>query len=301
MTRTRAGPGWSSPELARPATAGRDAEATGLPGMSAARDLVQAPPELAAAVAELLAGVVVADDLRAGLDVLRDRPGLRVVTRDGDLLGAHWARGGSSSEQSLLSLRAAGQQASARLADADAACQLAERELAAAVEAEEQIRQELAEAQAALQQVDAAAAQTSGRLGTLAGAARAARDEVSRLTKAIGVAEQSRQQSLAAAGDLQARLAEQEAPGAAAAAGPDGQDGAAGPDKQQLADAATAARALRWTPGWRSAPLEERLRAISGRADSLAAAAAAERTGHGPGRGPPGAARQPGRGGPRGR
>ncbi|HEY1643365.1 MAG TPA: chromosome segregation protein SMC [Streptosporangiaceae bacterium] len=257
--------------------AGAGPDVTGLPGMSAARDLVQAPPELAAAVDELLAGVVVADELRSGLSVLRDRPGLRVVTRDGDLLGAHWARGGSSSEQSLLSLRAAGRQASARLADADAACQLAERELAGAVEAEEEVRQELAEAQAALQQVDAAAAQTSGRLGTLAGAARAARDEVSRLTKAIAVAEQSRQQSVAAADDLRARLAEAEAPGASAGAGPDGQDAAAGPDKQQLAEAATAARAAEMDARLEVRTLEERLRAISGRADSLAAAAAAER------------------------
>ncbi|HEU5416224.1 MAG TPA: chromosome segregation protein SMC [Streptosporangiaceae bacterium] len=260
------------------AAAASAADAGGLPGMTAARDLVQAPPELAAAVDELLAGVVVADDLRAGLSVLRDRPGLRVVTRDGDLLGAHWARGGSSAEQSLLSLRAAARQASAQLADADAACQLAERELAEAVEAEEQLRQDLAAAQAALQQVDAAAAQTSGRLGTLAGAARAASDEVSRLAKAIAVAEQSQQQSLAAAGDLQAQLTEQEAALAAAEAGQDGQDGAAADGgKEQLAEAATAARAAEMDARLEVRTLEERLRAISGRADSLAAAAAAER------------------------
>ena len=69
----------------------------------------------------------------------------------------------------------------------------------------------LAEAAAGLQQADAAAAETSGKLGSLAGRARAARDEIGRLTAAIAAAEKSRQQSLAQVADAQARLAEHEA------------------------------------------------------------------------------------------
>ena len=254
------------------------------PAVVPARDLVQVPPELAAAVDELLAGVVVADDLGTGLRLLREQPGLRVATRDGDLLGTHWARGGSSGEQSLLSLRAAARQASAQLEAADASCQLAEQQLAGAIEDEEQARQELARAQAALQEVDAAAAQTSGKLGTLAGAARGARDEASRLSNAIAVAERAQQQSLASSAELRAKLAEQEALAAAARAGSqagpaDWAGSGAGDvgDKEQLAKAATEARSAEMEGRLEVRTVEERLRAISGRADSLAAAAVAER------------------------
>jgi chromosome segregation protein len=245
-----------------------------------ARDLVQAPARLAAAVDDLLAGVIVTDDLSAGLELLRDQPGLRLVTRDGDLLGTHWARGGSAGGQSLLSLKAAAGQASAQLAASHERSQVAEGQLAVAVEDEEQARQELAQAQAALQQVDAAAAQTSGKLGTLAGAAKAAQGEASRLSAAIAVAERSQQQSLASAEELQARLAEQEAQDAAAGDGSPaggGDPGEDAPTRQELDAAATAARAAEMEARLEVRTVEERLRAISGRADALAAAAVAER------------------------
>jgi chromosome segregation protein len=284
------GPAGSGPAGSGPSGSGGSPDGTGPPAgrppglppeVTLARDLIQVPAQLAAAVDELLAGVVVADDLGIGLKLLRDHPRLRVVTRDGDLIGTHWARGGSAGEQSLLSLRAAARQASAQLAAAETGCQLAEEQLAGAIEDEEQARQDLAQAQAALQQVDAAAAQTSGKLGTLAGAARAARDEASRLSAAIAVAERSQQQSLASSAELQARLAEQEALDAAAAseASPAGlADPVKAGGKQQLAEAATAARAAEMEARLEVRTVEERLRAISGRADALAAAAVAERT-----------------------
>jgi chromosome segregation protein len=249
------------------------------PSAVPARDLVQAPAQLTAAVDDLLAGIVVTDDLAAGLELLRDQPGLRLVTRDGDLLGTHWARGGSAGGQSLLSLKAAASQASAQLAASHERSQYAEGQLAVAIEDEEQARQDLAEAQAALQQVDAAAAQTSGKLGTLAGAAKAAHGEASRLSAAIEVAERSEQQSRASAAELQARLAEQEAQDAAGADDPAAglEPGEAVPTRQELDAAATAARAAEMEARLEVRTVEERLRAISGRADALAAAAVAER------------------------
>src|SRR5258708_6173742 len=77
-------------------------------GMSApasvmrALDLVEAPDELAGAVEQLLDGVLVAADLPEGLELVRADPRRRVVTRDGDLIGAHLARGGSAGAASLL-------------------------------------------------------------------------------------------------------------------------------------------------------------------------------------------------------
>jgi chromosome segregation protein len=254
-----------------------------------ALDLVKAPGELAGTVEQLLAGVLVAADLRQGLELVREDPRRRVVTRDGDLIGAHWARGGSVGAQSLLGLRAAAQEAAGRLAEAEHRFQLAERELADAAEDEDAARQVLAEALAGLQEADAAAAETSGRLGTLAGAARAAQDEAGRLEAAIAAAQRAREKGLAQLADLQGRLAVQEADGTAApgreadgAAAPGhGEDGrvadGTGGDKEELAAAAMAARNAEMEARLEVRTVEERLRAVVGRGDALAAAAAAER------------------------
>jgi len=266
---------------------GRLSAEAGVEHVSAATDLVSGPAELGDAVAELLGNVVVVAGLADGLKVLRADPRLRVVTSDGDVLGTHWARGGSAAERSLLSLRAAASEAGSRLSEAEATCQRAERQLAAALEEEEQARHVLAEAAAGMQQADAAAAETSGKLGSLAGRARAARDEVGRLTAAIAAAEKSRQHSLAQAAEAQARLAEttQQAQQDGAShygASQDGAEIASGDDaepasRQQLADAAVVARAAEMEARLEVRTVEERQRAISGRADSLAAAAVAER------------------------
>ncbi len=267
---------------------------TGYPAGSGtpAIELVKPPPQLAAAVGRLLAGILVVPDLAAGLDLLRSDPEIAVVTMDGDLLGTHWARGGSSGAESLLGLRAAAAQAAVELAEAEDAAQRAERELAFAVEEDEGARQSLAQAQARLQEVDAAAAEVSGRLGALAAAARAAKDEADRLAAAIAAADLAAQKSTAQLADIEARLAAkagQDAP-AAGGTGPAG-TGLAGPGGQpgeppvtvsdqirrELGDQATAARAAEMDARLEVRTVEERLRAISGRADALASAAIAER------------------------
>jgi len=274
----------NSSEQGPRADIGRLSAEAGVERVSAAIDLVSSPAELGGAVAELLGNVVVVPSLADGLKVLRADPRLRVVTSDGDVLGTHWARGGSAAERSLLSLRAAASEAGSLLSEAEATCQRAERQLAAALEEEEQARHVLAEAAAGLQQADAAAAETSGKLGSLAGRARAARDEVGRLTAAIAAAEKSRQHSLAQAAEAQARLdAEQRTERAQRdGASQEGAEIASGGDaepasRQQLADAAVVARAAEMEARLEVRTVEERQRAISGRADSLAAAAAAER------------------------
>jgi chromosome segregation protein len=298
-----------------------------------ARDLVEAPRELAAAVAEILDGVVVAEDLRQGLELVRAEPRLRVVTRDGDLIGTHWARGGSAGAPTLLGLRAAAQEAAGQLSAADHRCLRAQRDLGRAGEEEDAARQELAEAQAGLQEADAAAAETSGRLGALAGAARAAQEEAGRLGAAIAAGDRSREKDLAHLADLQGKLAiaqaqpdrgghSEDAPrdgvlaftvrvphggashdggshggasgdGAAGSGVPDRGDSDQGdsdhrdsdyrdsdygaPDKDALAAEATAARGSEMEARLEVRTLEERLRAVAGRGDALASAAAAER------------------------
>jgi len=271
--------------------------AEGLPsGVIPAVDLVKAPGELSAAVAGLLAGVVVADDLAQARELVRTRPELRVVTRDGDLLGAHWAHGGSARPPSMLAMRAAAEESAEGLAAAERAAHQAAAALAAAVADEERDRDAAGQALAGVRAADKAAAESSGRLGRLAGAARAAQEEATRLEAAIAAVGKQRERDLAALAGLTATLAEAEegaqATGGAPAGGvpADGAptDGApadsAGPgaaqevpDRDSLAAAASAAREAETDARLEVRTAEERLRAIAGRADALAAAALRER------------------------
>ena len=264
-------------------------------GAQPALALVRAPDGLAPALAGLLAGIVVATDLAQARELVGAHPALRVVTRQGDVLGAHWASGGSARPASEFTLRSVADEAAAGLEAVDERCEQAAGQLALAVEAEDQARQAVAKAQAALREVDAAAAEVSGRLGRLSGAARAARDEAQRLEAAIEKAHQAHESSQAWVAELEAGLAEAEAGQDAAgqdAAGQDagdqprsqtGEDG--GPqdeaetaaDRDALAAQVTAGRNAEMEARLEVRTAEERLRAIAGRADALVASAAAER------------------------
>jgi len=261
--------------------AGAGRAAAGVPpGIRRALDLVKAPGEFALAVEELLAGVAVVTDLAAGLDLLREYPQLRVVTLDGDLIGAHWARGGSAGAPSLIGMRAAAQEAAEALREAQSGCQRAERELADAADEEDRARQVSAEALARLQETDAEAAEISGRLGTLAGAARAASDEAGRLAAGIATAERASENDRARLAELERILAAAEADADAAKAAESAPAVTAGEtraDRERLAELAVATRNAEMDARLDVRTVEERLRAITGRADSLAAAATAER------------------------
>jgi len=243
------------------------------PGLVRAIDVVRAPGGLAPVAAELLRGVVVTEDLAQARRIVRDDPDLRAVTRAGDLLGSRWAQGGSARPQSLLELRAAADEAAAGLADAERRWEKAAQQLADALQAEEAARQSVAETLARRRQADVAAAEVSGRLGRLAGAARAAREEADRLDGTIEAARLAAEQGLAKLARIRQDLA-----GAEEAA-----DLPAEPEeeadwlREDLATRCAAAREAEMEARLEVRTAEERLRAISGRADSLAAAAAAER------------------------
>jgi chromosome segregation protein len=237
-----------------------------------AADLVSAPGGLAEAAAELLRDVVVTEDLDEARRFVRENPELKAVTRDGDLLGAHWAAGGGARPASLLELRAAAEEAASGLAGAEQRCEEAGGELAAAVQAEQAARQAVAEALARTKEADAAAAEISGRLGRLAGAARAAREEAARLDAAMESARRAAEKDTARLDRLRAELAEAEAE---AEDSPEPADEAG---RDDLAERCAVARNAEMEARLEVRTAEERLRAIGGRADSLAATAAAERT-----------------------
>jgi chromosome segregation protein len=124
-----------------------------------------------------------------------------------------------------------------------------------------------------MHEADAAAAEISGRLGRLAGAARAEQDEANRVDTAITAARKAAEQGLAKLAQLRRELTDAEADLEVDS------DLEVEPDysREGLADRCTAARNAEMEARLEVRTAEERLRAISGRADSLAGAAAAER------------------------
>jgi chromosome segregation protein len=62
--------------------------------------------EIADLLASLLGATVVVESARDAQDILRTNPGLTVVTRDGDVVSAKRARGGSASSTSLIEISA---------------------------------------------------------------------------------------------------------------------------------------------------------------------------------------------------
>ncbi len=241
-----------------------------------AADLVTGTAEVTGAVAELLGDVAVFGGLAEAAAFVADHPQYRAVTRDGDLIGAHWARGGSAGAQSLLDVRAAADEAAARLAEAELAEEAAAAALAAATEAQEAARQRLEEIRGRMRAVDAAAAEISGRLGRLAGAARAAADEAKRLDASVGAALRSAEKDQAKHQQLKNELGEAEAD-ELSAADPEFEDIQADEEREELTQKTAAARNAEMEARLEVRTVEERLRAISGRADALTASAAAER------------------------
>ena len=239
-----------------------------------AADLVRAPGGLGEAAAELLRNVVVVADLEEARRIVRQNSALRAVTKDGDLLGSHWAHGGAARPQSLFELRATADEAAAGLAEAERRCEQAAAGLAEAVQAEEAARRSAAEVLTRRQQADSAAAEVSGRLGRLAGAARAARDEADRVDAAIEAASRAAEKDLARLEQLRRELLDAEGE---AEEQPDERPEEAGGGREDLADRCAAARNAEMEARLEVRTAEERLRAIDGRANSLTAAAASER------------------------
>ncbi len=84
-------------------------------------EVVDSAANLKGALARLLAGVAVVDDLSAARRLVREHPEVRAVTRAGDTWGEHFATGGSSDQPSLIEIQAAYDETSSRLAEVTAA------------------------------------------------------------------------------------------------------------------------------------------------------------------------------------
>ncbi|MQA93767.1 MAG: chromosome segregation protein SMC [Streptosporangiales bacterium] len=242
-----------------------------LPGHARyALDAVTAPPGIAAAVAVLLDRVAVVEDLDAAADLVAAVPGVRAVTRDGDVLGRGFAHGGTAAVPSLLEVQAAVDEATARLAEATADSERLRAELA---EAKEQRAQAVAEAEryaGRRREAERRRSEIAQLVGRLGGQARGAAGEAERLEASIAKAEAGREEDLRRLAELEERLAVAEAE-------PDEEISLDTAMRDELAERCAAARAAEMDARLAVRTAEERVRAIAGRADGLLRAAARER------------------------
>ncbi|MFJ7240519.1 chromosome segregation protein SMC [Streptomyces olivaceus] len=234
-----------------------------------AADLVRGPSDLMPAVRRLLRGIVVVDTLEDAEDLVYARPGLTAVTTDGDLLGAHFAQGGSAGAPSLLEVQASVDRAAAELEELGVRCEA----LAGAQEAAVGRRRECAALVEELgerrRSADREKSSVAQQLGRLAGQARGAAGEAERSAAAAARAQEALDKALADVEELAERLAVaeelpvEEEPDTAA--------------RDRLAADGANARQTEMEARLQVRTHEERVKGLAGRADSLDRAARAER------------------------
>nr|WP_211177326.1 chromosome segregation protein SMC [Pseudonocardia acidicola] len=231
--------------------------------------LVTAAEPLAGAVRRVLRDVVVVDDLDAARALVDARPELTAVTRDGDVLAAGRARGGSGAASSALDVQAA-------VNEALEAREKVEQELARlrpaldGARAEEAARQtDLEAARQTQKAAESRRSAASNQLGRLEQVVRSAEAEAQRLLERRDAVEARRSDALLAleAAEEQLLVAE-------------GEPLDDEPDteiRDAAADALAAARSEEVESRLTLRTAEERARAIAGRAESLRRQAASER------------------------
>ncbi|MEU3297651.1 chromosome segregation protein SMC [Streptomyces longwoodensis] len=248
----RTGPAEHVPDGARPAAA-----------------LVRGPAELMPAVRRLLRGIVVVGTLEDAEDLVHARPDLTAVTAEGDLLGAHFAHGGSAGAPSLLEVQASVDEAAAELDELAVRCEeLITAQLAAAERRREAaaLVEELGERRRAADREKSAVAQ---QLGRLAGQARGAAGEAERSAAAAARAQDALDRALEEVEELAERLAVAEEM-------PVEEE----PDtsvRDRLAADGANARQTEMEARLQVRTHEERVKGLAGRADSLDRAARTER------------------------
>ncbi|MFC0600756.1 chromosome segregation protein SMC [Streptomyces palmae] len=237
-----------------------------------AADLIEGPAGLLAAARRLLDGVVVVGTLAEAEALLAEHPALTAVTAEGDLLGSHFAQGGSAGAPSLLEVRASVDEAAAELAELAVRCRELAQEQQRAQERRTECAAEVERLAARRSTAEREKSQVAQALGRLAGQARAAAGEAERSTAAAARA----QEALAAAQEEAEVLAERLAVAEDQAA----EDGTDEPDtsvRDRLAADGANARQTEMEARLQVRTHEERVKGLAGRADALDRAARVER------------------------
>ncbi|WP_329053644.1 chromosome segregation protein SMC [Streptomyces violaceus] len=234
-----------------------------------AADLVRGPTELMPAVRRILHGIVVVDTLEDAEDLVYTHPDLTAVTAEGDLLGAHFAHGGSAGAPSLLEVQASVDEAAAELEELAVRCEeLTEAQHEAVGRRKEcaALVEDVGERRRAADREKSSVAQ---QLGRLAGQARGAAGEAERSTAAAARAQEALDKALGEVEELAERLAVAEEM-------PIEEE----PDtsvRDRLAADGANARQTEMEARLQARTHEERVKGLAGRADSLDRAARAER------------------------
>ncbi|MFJ9817876.1 chromosome segregation protein SMC [Streptomyces sp. NPDC101151] len=234
-----------------------------------AADLVRGPAELMTAVRRLLRGIVVVGTLEDAEDLVYAHPELTAVTAEGDLLGAHFAHGGSAGAPSLLEVQASVDEAAAELEELAVRCaELSEAQHAAAGlrTGAAALVEELGERRRAADREKSSVAQ---QLGRLAGQARGAAGEAERSAAAAARAQEALEKAVQEAEELAERLAVAEEM-------PVEEEPDTSVRDRLSADGANA-RQTEMEARLQVRTHEERVKGLAGRADSLDRAARAER------------------------
>ncbi|MEU3617536.1 chromosome segregation protein SMC [Streptomyces sp. NPDC006872] len=234
-----------------------------------AADFVKGPADLMPAVRRLLRGIVVVGTLEDAEELVYGRPDLTAVTAEGDLLGAHFAHGGSAGAPSLLEVQASVDEAAAELEELAVRCaELTEGQALAGERRKEcaALVEEVGERRRAADREKSAVAQ---QLGRLSGQARGAAGEAERSTAAAARAQDALDRAVEEAEELAERLAVaeempvEEEPDTAV--------------RDRLAADGANARQTEMEARLQVRTHEERVKGLAGRADSLDRAARAER------------------------
>ncbi|WP_030351763.1 chromosome segregation protein SMC [Streptomyces scopuliridis] len=232
-------------------------------------DLVSGPAGLLGAVRRLVRDTVVVGTLEDAEDLVAARPALTAVTAEGDVLGAHFAHGGSAGAPSLLEVQASVDEAAADLAELAVRCEelTGAQRLATERRAEcAALVEELGERRRAADREKSA---VSGRLGRLSGQARAAAGEAERTTAAAAKAQEALERATAEAEELAERLlVAEEAPV---------QEEPDTSVRDRLAADGANARQTEMEARLQVRTHEERVKGLAGRADALDRGARAER------------------------
>ena len=249
-----------------PAAAGL---ATGDRAAPAVAGLVHGPAELLTAVRRLVRGMVVVGTLEDAEELVAAHPELTAVTAEGDVLGTHFAHGGSAGAPSLLEVQASVDEAAAELAELAVRCEelaTAQRLVAARRGESAALVEELGERRRAAEREKSGVAQ---QLGRLAGQARGAAGEAERTTAAAVRAQEALERATEEAEELAERLlVAEETP---VEEEPDTSV------RDRLAADGANARQTEMEARLQARTHEERVKALAGRADALDRGARAER------------------------
>ncbi len=141
--------------------------------------------EISELLSQLLANTVVADSARDAEQILRENKGLTVVTRDGDVITSHRARGGSASSTSLIEIQSLIKELEGKFEELSQTCDRYKFEISTASTEVDAAQTVFDAALAQLNESDARIAALTEQLAVSGQNMKSASAEVERLTQAI--------------------------------------------------------------------------------------------------------------------